>query len=103
MSTSLWSLTGMNCWASIPGGCRNECRCAVRRRLVAYESLAGDPLYGQSFDQSYFTPDLPQPPNRLALTSLVAPPEGGPGDAASIVFGASLSMRGGLRTEFREV
>jgi len=64
---------------------------------MAYESLAGDPIFGKAFDKNFNT-DLHVPPNKLALTSLLAPRGDGRGDSSTIIFGASLEIRAGIRT-----
>ena len=69
---------------------------------LAYESLAGDPLLGNMFEQEFEALGR-KPPPMLSLTSLVLsdPPDGW--ISPQVVWGANLSVRIGRRTRVRIV
>jgi M6 family metalloprotease-like protein len=67
---------------------------------LGYESLAGDPIYGSSFDHEFETLAR-RPPPLLSLTSLVVPEEADNWISPRVVWGANLSIRIGRRTRVR--
>lgn len=69
---------------------------------IGYESLAGDAIHGQAFEQE-FEKFANETPNALSFTTLVVPPERQRCSTPRIEWGAGLSVQAGHLTRIRRV
>ncbi|MEH7256129.1 hypothetical protein V7123_01585 [Bacillus toyonensis] len=65
---------------------------------VAYESLAGDAMYGSAFELAFRKGIIFERPNRLTFNSFVVREDSGQCTSPVVVWGAGLYLRAGRRT-----